>query len=135
RPAQSHSPTEPGAADPSRFQAVPGLERQHSLLRQAHGGSVELRSGGRESRPAQRPGSAFRVAAVGAGPARRCPHPGRRLDEWPSLDLVRQDAVDADRTLASAIRDLAIQRRRLGSRLEVISRIHIKNIFKSYGYE
>jgi starch synthase (maltosyl-transferring) len=36
-------------------------------------------------------GSQFRIAAVGDGPARRRHDPRRRLDERPSLDLVRQD--------------------------------------------
>jgi starch synthase (maltosyl-transferring) len=39
----------------------------------------------------------FRIAAVGNGPARRRQHPGRRPDERPSLHLVRQVSVHADR--------------------------------------
>jgi hypothetical protein len=55
--------------------------------------------------PHQRPRGAFRAALVGNGPAGRCPGAGRRLDERPSLDLVRQNPMDAHR--APAIRHLA----------------------------
>ena len=97
------------------------------LLRQALAGPVQLHPGGHQPRSAQRAGSAFRTAVVGARPAGRRAYPGRP-DERASLDLVWQDPVDAYRTVASAIRNLAPDCPAAGPRPQVVSRMWLESL-------